>query len=486
MNTIDLQYGEWLPDLANVSNPGCTLAQNVLPHMGSFRCFKSLNVTSDALTAYARGAFAASDGDGTSEIYAGDATKLYRLASEAWADKSGATYTTGAESYWRFIKWGEKVIATNYEDNVQIKSFGAAGNFADLGGSPPKARQIGTVRSFIVLGDINDGTHYPSRVRWSGQNLETAWTSSAATQSDFQELAGDGGTVMAIAGGSEGVIVQERSLWLMRYEGPPTIFRFDEVAPGVGTPAARSVVRYGSTVFFLGQDGFYRYDIGQGAQRIGDKKVDNWFFERVNTDLYYRMVGAIDVPNAKVMWCYSTGAGDPDEIIVYDWTTGQWSYSEQDTEIIFEGRSPGTTLEGLDSISASIDALGQSLDSDQWTGGALSLWGFDTAHKSGSFSGSALTARLETTELITPEERQIVTKSARPIVEGSSATNTLYVGTRDRLTDNYAFTAGRTANSIGEHNIRASGRYMRFRTDIAGGFDHAKGVRVEYRTNGVR
>jgi len=480
-----LKFGEWLPDLPALDNPGATIAENVIPHLDSYRQMRELAATSSALTAYCRGAAAYSDKDGNSEIYAGDATKLYRIASETWADKSGATYTTGAEDYWRFVKWGEAVIATNYADAIQTKAFGAGTNFAALGGSPPKARHIGTVRSFIVLGDLNDGTHYPSKIAWSGQNLETSWGSNPATQADSQLLAGDGGAVMAVTSGDIGVIVQERSIWEMRYEGPPTVFRFDETAPGIGTPAARSVVRYGATIFFLGNDGFYRYDIGKGPQRIGDKKVDNWFFDRADKELYYRMVGAIDIVNAKVVWSYSAGAGTPAELIIYDWTTGRWSYAMQEAELIFAGRSPGTTLEGLDSISASIDALEITLDSPQWAGGALALWGFDTAHKSGTFTGTPLTARLETTELASPDGSTIFTNGARSLVDGSGAV-TLYAGSRDLLTNTYAYNAGVGQNAIGEHNFRLAARYMRFRTDITGGFDHAIGVRVAQKLSGVR
>lgn len=50
----------------------------------------------------------------------------------------------------------------------------------------------------------------------------------------------------------------------------------------------------------------------------------------------------------------------------------------------------------------------------------------------------------------------------------------------------YSFGSGATANSIGEHNFRKAARYMRFRCDIAGGFERAVGVRVNVKSNGVR
>lgn len=482
---LNIPFGEWLPDLPDLANPGATEAKNVIPHMGSYLPFRSLVVTSSALTAACQGAVAMSDKDGNTEAFAGDQTKLYRLAGQTWADKSGTTYATAATGFWRFVKWGEKVIATNGAQPVQIKDFGASGNFADLSGSPPKAKHIATVRSFVVLGDVDDGTRYPNRVQWSGQNLETSWGVNPATQADYQSLVGDGGAVQAVTGGDVGVIIQERSVWEMRYEGPPIVFRFDETAPGIGTPAPLSVIRFGATVFFWGNDGFYRYDVGRGPTRIGDKKVDLWFQENVNKEALHKMVAAIDIVNAKVVWSFPSGAS-ADQLVIYDWTTGQWARAEQSTEYIFAGRSAGTDLEGLDSISSDLDALGQSLDADTWKGGALSLWGFDTAHKSGSFSGPALTARIETAEIGSPDASMLYVNGVRPLIDGDGATNSVYVATRDVQNDSTTFAGPFSANSIGEHNMRKAGRYFRFRVDVSGGFDRATGVLARAKSNGIR
>jgi len=481
---LDIPFGEWLPDLPDLSNPGATIAKNCLPHLESYKEFLSLSVTSDALTAACQGAASYVDKDGNAEIYAGDAGKLYRLQGSSWEDKSGTAYSTAATGYWKWTKWGENVIATNGVDPIQIKAFGTAGAFATLGGSPPTAKHIATVKSFVVIGDVNDGTRYPNRVQWSGQNLETSWGSNPATQSDYQDLVGNGGAVQAVVGGDIGVIIQEQSIWTMRYEGPPVIFRFDEVAPGIGTPAPRSVVRWGGSVYFLGHDGFYRLDIGGGLTRIGDKKVDQWFLSRLNKSALHLVVAAIDIPNAKVAWAYPTGSA-ADEILFFDLSTGRWSYCETDTETIVAGISTSVTLEGLDSYSASLDALDISLDAYDWQGGARALWGFDTTHKSGAFSGPALTATLETAEVGNPDASMIYVNGARPLVSGD-ATNTVYVGTRNTQNASYTYNSGISANSIGEHNTRKAGRYLRFKVDIAGGFAHAQGIRARIKRNGIR
>jgi len=489
MATQTYTFGDFRPDLPDIGTQGVTLAKNVVPHLNSYLPFKGMSIDSTALTAYARGGVSLSDKDGNTEMYCGDATKLYRLVNSSgtltWTSVGSSTYATGDENYWQFIKWGEKVIATNRDNNIQIANFGG-GTFGDLGGSPPKAKQIAVVRGFIVLGDIDSGTEFVSRLQWSGLETETSWGTVPSTQADFQDLVGDGGKIMAIAGGDIGIVFQERSIWEMEYIGSPMVWRIKETAVGMGTAASRSVIRYGNSVFFLSQDGFMRYDIGGGLTPIGDKRIDQWFFERANNLKYHRITGIIDVPNAKAMWSYCNGDGEPDEILIYDWKTNNWSYAEVSHEMIFGGRGVGYTLDGLDAVSTSLDALPASLDADIWKGGQLAAYVFNTEHKSGTFGGSALTARLETGEIMSDDMDMLFLDRVRPLVEGATATNTVYLATRNTLNSDFTYGSGVTQNVIGEHNFRTPSRYIRLRLDIANGFEKAVGVRANLSTGGVR
>ena len=251
-----------------------------------------------------------------------------------------------------------------------------------------------------------------------------------------------------------------------------------------------SVVRYGNSVFFLSESGFQRYDIGKGTTPIGDQKVDRWFLDRVNKESYYTISSAIDPANSKVVWSYANGASGNDELLIYDWKSGRWGYAVIDTEIIFDGLSPGYTMDSLDSVGGNtytLDSLPASLDSDLWKGGAAGLYGFNTSHRSGDFTGAALTARLESEEVGSENTNILTCNNVLPLVEGSTATNTVYVATRANQNSDITYSSGVTVNSAtGQHNLRKSARYMRFRVDIAGGFDHALGVRANIAAKGLR
>ncbi len=499
---LTIEFGEWLPDQSTHANPGVADAKNCAPAINGYGPFNALVTTTDALTAYARGAASFVDKSGVVESYAGDATKLYRLAADSWADKSGATYTNGTDDFWQFAKWGETVIATNFADAVQTKAFGAGTNFAALSGSPPKAKYITTVKSFVVLGFLNDGSDRPNRVQWSGQNAETSWGTNPATQADYQDLVGNGGAIKALSGGDNGVIFQERSLWIMSYTGPPTVFSFREI-PGLGTPCGRSVVRYGDLIWWYGNDGFYQMSVGSGAvEKIGDQKVDQWFFDRLEFTNRVRVVGAVDAANSLVIWSFPQGSSDPDLLLVYNWAIKRWSWVEPrlangattGIQYIWSGLSPGYTLEDLDSISSDLDALTASLDSAQWKGGSATLYAFDDNKKSGAFSGDALAAIIGTGEISSPDNAIIMLNEIAPIIEitdapaGGNPNNTITVdvGTRNALSEDVTWTTGLASNSIGNFNTRVSGRYVQLRTNGATYMKRGKGFAVTTRGNGVR
>lgn len=485
-----ISFGEWMPDIAAYGNRGATEAKNVVPTSEGFRQMLALSPATTALNAYARGAFAAQASSQLSYNYAGSGTKLYQLADGAWTDQSKAsgTYALTEKASWEFVKWGEKVITvgginTGTPVPPQIITLGAVGGteFADLGGSPPQARHIAVVRDFVVLGNLYESaTNYPARVRWCGVNDETNWATDPSAQSDYQELQGKGGWIQAIRGGQFGVIFQERSIWRQDYIGPPLAFSFNETLPGIGVLASNSVVQYGDLIFFLSQTGFKAVRGGTEILNIGENKIDRWFLSRFDETQKHRMSGAVDHRNKRLMWVYpaigSTG-GTPNEGVIFDLASGKWSRLEISVIWVYDAYGEDYTLEGLDSVSASLDALAHSLDSPAWIGGAINVGGFGSDHKSGLFDGAPLSAVLETKEdRLSGRARTSVTR-VRPEVDGAG-TLTVAAGTRDTLTDSVVWGSDAGSERDGNHAARADARFHRFRVNVDGGFDKALGVTI--------
>jgi len=492
-------FGEYLPDLPQLNNPGATIAKNVIPEATGYLPLRTLTPVSSALNTRCLGAIAVKDDAANSYNYAGTLTKLYVQAAQTMTSvtNAGGDYVTGADEFWGFVKWGDQVIATNYSDPVQVIDLGGT-EFADLAGSPPQARHIAVIGQFVVLGFLDEGTVYPTKVRWSGINDETAWTPSAATQSDSQILQSNapsgGGWIMGISGhGDYGLVMQEYTCWRMTYIGSPAVFQFDEILPSIGTPARNSIVDVGDSTFFLGQDGFYEIVGGANVIPIGANKVDRTFLADVDPNYIKNVIGAADPTQKIIMWIYPdiTGVQIPNKCIIYDYVNKKWSHGEFNCEWIYNGLGVGYTLETLDDLSADLDLLEASLDSREYTGGALQLAAFNTDHKKSTFSGTALNACVETAEVQVfknqVESRRALVNGVRPLVDGVDTTLTVQVGQRNK--QNEPITYGSVVSPESGTNIahfRSNARYHRFRVLTSNDFDHALGVEVYAKPTGRR
>jgi hypothetical protein len=497
MKQIFVPFGDYLPDLPALGNPGSKTINNCLPWSdGVYIPLRATLPVSDALTATCRGAYSSRQTDSTAFTFAGDATKLYEFTGAAGTatDRSGATYTLTTPENWEFAKWGNKIIATNFDDVPQIITIGAATNFAALGGSPPKARHIALVKDFVVLANLNEGgTLEPDKVRWSGVNNEATWTASASTQSDAESLKSSakygGGWIMGVRGGEYGVIFQEFSIWRMSYIGSPAIFQFDEVLPGYGTPSRNSIAQYGNLIFYLGQEGFDLLVNGTERVPIGYQKIDSTFLAEVDPSYMHKVIGAIDPQKRIVSWIYpgpGSSSGTPNRMISYNWLTKKWAPADIDAEWIYPGMGQGYTLEELDEFG-SLDDLGDSLDSRRWAEGSLQMTIFDTAHKQASFSGDTLAATLTTSEKQFAEGRRAIVTGATPIIDGSAAMATVTPITRNLQTVAQSVGAATSVHTeTGVAPLRADARYHSFRVTTSGDYNYALGVNVHASASGSR
>lgn len=491
LKTKILAVGDWAPDMPDLGSNGIT-AENVIPWPGAYKSFPSVVEQSTAVNARAQGGYFARDNTGNVYNFAGTVSKLYQQAvgSSNYVDSTrsvGGAYATGTLDWWEMAQWGNTVIAVNGVDDPQVITLSGA-NFAALGGSPPAARHIAVIRDFVVLGNIDDGTPYPNRVHWSGINNSASWAISASTQSDIQDLQGDGGWVQKIVGGEYGLVFQERAVWKMTYVGSPVIFQFDMIERNRGAFAPQGVIGWGNMVFFLADDGFYVIVGGSPAIPIGAGKVDTTFLSDLRTAFAYRIVSAIDPTNKLVMWFYP-GSGSTDgtcnKCIIYNWAVKRWSLvTGLAIEAVMRWAATGYSLDSLDSLSGSLDALTDSLDSRAYVGGVQALAGFNSSHEAVTFTGTAMDATVDTGEVqLTPGMRSSVMWS-RPLTDGNAASVALR--TRDRQADTATFGLASSQGSTGLCAHRANARYHAARTTTSGDFNFIQGVELQYTQEGER
>lgn len=485
-----IPFDEWKPDSPALIGAART-ATNCIAESNYYRPFPAFGSVTNALTTRCFGATSFADRVGTTFTFAGDATKLYSLTSLSFANVSQAgNYSTLTDGSWSFARYGTYIFATNYIDNVQLFNLASSTLFADAPGSPPRAKHAFIINQFVVLANLVDGTYgtASNALRWCAIDdpaSSGSWTPTSSNQAGSQLLEdGSGGAIQGAVGSSNyAIIVQERAIVRMNYIGSPLIFSFEVVERQRGTPIPNSVVGIGQDVFYISEDGFYRFN-GIQSLPIGKDKVSKWFWDNFDNSYKDRVCSAIDPFNTVVMWAFPTNgaatSGNPNRIILYNWISNKFTLIETTIEYLFQALTQGLTLEDLDSISSSLDALPFSLDSLSYTGGKLLPGAFDTSHKAGYFNGADMTAVIECTEFEGAKSRLSEINQIMPMIEGDSSTVvTVRMGSRNNRTDSLTYSSSLSQNSQGYIQPRANARFHQVEATISGGFDKATGIEVD-------
>ena len=145
----------------------------------------------------------------------------------------------------------------------------------------------------------------------------------------------------------------------------------------------------------------------------------------------------------------------------------------------------GYSLESLDNISASLDALPASLDSPLYNGGQFAFAGSDDS-KISTFTGADLTSVIETGEQVLPDGQRALVNAVTPLVTGVSPTTTVQVLTRNRQQDTETATTAASVNADGWAPVRSNGRFHRVRLNVSGTWTDARGVDVQAQAAGLR
>jgi len=502
-----IRFGQFRPDQPNLDDQGqgyTTHVKNVWPDGGLYRPFLDLAVYStNALNARCQGCVSFTDDTGEVHIYAGDQHNLYKLtsASTDWTTcTASSSLATPTDEVWNFTMYNKTVLATNWGATVQYGSLTVTTSFnpitvEDASGTNVnmRARYLATAQNFVLVGNTYDDVdgNRPQRVRWSAYADPQDWKPSKTTQAGFQDLEENLGWVQGIVTGIPGndaMIFLDRGIVQMNYTGDELIWRFTPLVAGVGTPAPNSLVKVGNIIYFLGTDGFYAFD-GVNLRPIGNQAVDRYVLDDIDEEWWSRVSGVQDPTYPVVYWGYQSASGGgstPDKVAIYNWQTGEWGFAEVDHELLCMALTTGTTLDDLGTLYGSLGAVPASLDSRIWVGADVEMGGFNTDHKFGYFTGSALAAEIDTPEIAIADGGRAKVTEVWPIVDGGPVSMT--IGGRNRQMDSLSFTTTATQNSVGFIPCRHDARYHRVRIHIPAGttWDKASGVQLTVARTGRR
>jgi hypothetical protein len=486
-----LQYGDYRPDTTDYEGTSVHNILNVYPRGDGYGPFPAFAAFSQALPAVCRGGFYALKSDGSVITFAGTSTKLYQMnnTTYAWTDVSlgSGTYTAlSSTAQWQFAQFGNLVFATQANANLQVFDLSSSTNFADCAGTPPKAAYISVVGRFLVLSGLNST---PYRIQWSGLNATMTWT-SGTNSSDFQDFP-DGGLVRGVAGGESGIIFQDQAIRRMSYvPGSPLIFQIDRITQDKGLFAPYSIIRAGEITFFFAGQGFHKIVPGGVPEQIGREKVDRTFLTDLDRSNLQLFIGAADPRSTKIYWAYRSAnpgitSGLYDKILGYDYLLDRFFPLSVSGEYLLGISQTGITLESLDSISASIDAMTLSLDAYA-TAVQPEIAQFSSSHIMGFFRGANLEATIESAEQGADGQR-ITLRGFRPVTDAP----TVYGSVTYRDTQAATVIQGNEValnSRTGRCDMMRDARYIRYKQRIPSGttWTFSAGIEPDLTTNGTQ
>lgn len=475
-----ITFGEWTPDQPGITN-GLKRAENVYSKQTGYGALPTVVDYSASASENLNNVVAAKTTLGATLVFAGGDTKLFKLDSGDLSlddvSKSGG-YSTAIDNRWRFTQFGNVVIGANGSNKLQGFNVNSSSLFADLAADAPVAKYVTVVRDFVVSGNVQ--SDYPNRVQWSALGDESSWTASATTQADYQDIP-DGGTVVGVTGGEFGLVFMDRAIHRMSYVGSPLVFQFDNISRNLGCYEQNSIIQYGGTSFFLGDDGFYACD-GQNVVPIGNEKVNRYFFDNVDEGTLYLMSAAVDPAKKLIIWAYaSNNSATVDSLLIYNFQTQRWTSGTTTVDRISSTSTPAVTLEGMDSYGT-LDTIMTSFDSRLWLGGKLQLAGVNGA-KIVTFTGANATAYLETGDIEVPGSTSAITM-VKPIVDDGSAS--VAIESRRLLNQTVTFGTQTAADVENRVSIRSVGRYHRLQLTPTGSWTSAVGADIDLNGLGSR
>lgn len=500
---VPLTFGWWLPDLMalNLSAfnqmtfsqvAGAVEALNVIPYNRGYVPFKTLNITNSGfkLPSPCCGAIMVDTPNDDIRLYAGCAQGIFAAQSVGTVPQ---LYTPSYLLYnlyqWKFIPYGTNIVAIHPQVRPQISDMSGIEPFRELGGNPPVASCGARVSDFLVLGNTQeDDGYHPNRIRWSGfDNIEQPWVTDPGTQSDFQDMPTEGGTVMGIVGLTQGTVYQRKAISTMQYVGLPPVFDISTIETKRGALCMGGIVDLGTRHYFIAEDGFFMWN-GTNSTPIGSDRVNRYFFKNLNYKYRSQICSNIDVATETIWWAFPTGTtGALTEVMIYSYIEDRWSHAQFNLQFLVQTMYAG---QSLDDLTGNLDTgYPVSFDDPSYLHGGTISAGFDPQGNYGTFDGPTMAAVMITAESESPDGQRIFINRARPKIDAPRSMITVQVAQRDQLIgEPLLFTQPVTQEITGEHSILADARYMCFKVNVPAGtpWSHAIGVDVWRQGRGMR
>lgn len=471
------KFGEWLPDLPDLDNPGLLEALNVLSYSGAYIPYIPYNGTGSTITGLVAASGFRSGNylvtgppiSSASNVYIAsyDGTSSYLQGGTTLSSLSNLTGPTLVEDpCWCMCQLNNYIIAASINNNPQFTTTGitlvAFAKLTGTYGDAPKAKVVGVFNQFVILGNLPSlGTNY---LRWSGINAPLDWPTpgsaqAIAEQSGEQYLDSSLGDIEGIANGDQWAVVMcQAGVVRVTYLGGQTVFQFDTIYRGITLVGPNAWVKVGPLIYMMGRGALLVTD-GTSVQSIGYGKVEQWLSSTADWNYTNGFSCAYDPLTKNIRWTFSaSNSGICNTWLAYNVVEKRFTH-------------------GADAIQQFV----RQDDSLIAIGNVLEMIGVD--RHTGNFTGTIGNARITTAESeFFPGKRAIVT-AVTPEITGTTSVS-VKIGSRTKQSASVVFTASVTPDPFtGDSNFYVDDRYHRAQIDITGNFTQATGGTFDAQTS---
>ena len=186
--------------------------------------------------------------------------------------------------------------------------------------------------------DLGGTTQNSLLVRWSDQNNPFDWTPTPVNTAGGQVLRVGSRIVGAVSTKDEVVIFTDAAVYSMRFIGPPDVFSFSLISQNVEILSHKTAVDAASSVFFMGNDGFYVY--GGGAVQPLECPVADYVYDDINMDQANKSFAAVDSKFSEIFWFYPSKSGatngsfEANRFVCFNYENQTWTIGSFDMSVL--------------------------------------------------------------------------------------------------------------------------------------------------------
>ena len=258
------------------------------------------------------------------------------LSTFGWGE-AAASGTTAKIRLWSHDNFGEDLLINPRDSGIfywdESNGTGSAAvNLTSLSGAsdvPTIAKQVlvsDLDRHIIVFGanTIGTTTQDPLLIRFGSQESLTNFTPTATNTAGDLRLSSGSTFVQAVETKQQILVFTDRSVFSMRFIGPPFTFGLQELSKNTTIMSPKSAIAIDDAVFWMGKDTFYIY-AGQ-TQQIPCTVREKVFLD-FNESQSDKVFAAANSQWGEIWWFYpSADSEETNKYVIYNYLEKTWCY----------------------------------------------------------------------------------------------------------------------------------------------------------------